>query len=53
MKKYNITDIILANGVKQEPKKVDLYVNDLKQFREEVKKENPHYDVLFIYREGK
>ena len=51
MKKYNITYIILANGVKQEPKNVDLYVNDLKQFREEVKKENPHYDVLFIYKD--
>ena len=35
MKKYNITYIILANGVKQEPKGVDLYVNDLKQFRED------------------
>ena len=53
MKKYRITDIILANGVKQEPKKVDLLVSDLKSIREEIKKENPYYDVLFIYQELK
>ena len=53
MKKFKITDIILANGSKQEPKKVNIVVSDINEYRKIVKQENPHYDVLFIYEEVK
>lgn len=53
MKKFKITDIILANGSKQEPKKVNIIVSDVNKYRKIVKEENPHYDVFFIYEEVK